>query len=65
MKERRMEISVSGIDDSEIGVGCQFVYDAIEYSKDQIYSSCNNQCESTVAHTDKDENPGYHWPGCT
>ena len=43
VKERRMEISVSGIDDFEIGVGCQFVYDAIEYSKDQIYSSCNNQ----------------------
>ena len=65
VKERRMEILVSGIDDSEIGVGCQFVYDAIEYSKDQIYSSCNNQWESTVAHTDKDENLGYHWPGST
>ena len=43
VKERRMEISVSGIDNSEIGIGCQFVYDAIEDGEDQIYNSCYNQ----------------------
>ena len=33
VKERSMENSVCRIDDSEIGVGCQFVYDAIEDGK--------------------------------